>query len=47
LGGDFELPPWNLPPERKEYANVVKNLVRLSKLDPEPTATVRRLYGLA
>jgi hypothetical protein len=39
LGEDFELPAWNLPPERKEYANVVKNLVRLSKLDPEAVAS--------
>jgi ParB-like chromosome segregation protein Spo0J len=38
-GEDFELPPWDLPRERKEYANVVKNLVRLSKLDPEAVAS--------
>lgn len=38
-GQDFELPPWDLPPERKEYGNVVKNLVRLAKLDPEIVAS--------
>lgn len=35
---DVELPPWDLPPERKAYYRISKQLVSLSRMEPEAVA---------